>query len=413
MHRVLVIPAETHPTDHSFLEEVHAKSERLQRHFLLRSRTEARGTRERWHQAYVETMPLRSPVRLMATLAVYLLDLRYLPRLWEHARTKAIDAVYVRDLTFPLLLALVLRPWARWSVIYQKSFPHELRWFDPEQVARYRLPWLFVLARRIEGPLLRALLRRCDVVVPISTSMATDLIEQDGCKKERVHVFGMGVTRSALETPAPSPRSAGDPLRLVYVGTLARSRRLNVLLDAILIARDEFGVDVTLTILGGTDDEVSQMRADVSERSLGDWVVVPGRVPRSEVYALMARHHASAIYIARDPRFRVASTTKLLEGLVVGQPCICTDSVKMHSEVAAAYGTVILTDDTARGFAEGIEDLDRRWDEVAIRARELRERVYADYAYDAARERMDRLISDSVDRRRSHGDLQTDEPLGN
>jgi len=248
-------------------------------------------------------------------------------------------------------------------------------------------------SRRIELRILRLLMRHADAVIPISALMGEDLVAEGWCRPERVHPFGMGVTTAARRVPSPPSRSPGDRLRLVYIGTLDRSRGLERLLDAVVLARDRHGVDVELSMFGGTPEQVRAMRQEVVVRRLSDRVDVPGRLPRHDLYSRMASCHAAAIFIGRDPRYRIASTTKLLESLAVGLPCVATDAVAMHVDVAAASGAVLLSDDTAEGFAGAIARLESDWEVLAARAVEERDLVQEWYSYDRARERMDSLVT--------------------
>jgi glycosyltransferase involved in cell wall biosynthesis len=395
--RMLVIPAEVHPCDHSFLEEIHTRDDsRVRRTFLMRS-TEARHTESReWNRARVEVFPLRSSWRLLAGLGVYGFEARYLPHLLRITRRERPHVVFVRDLTFPFFLALLLRPWTKWKVMYQRSFPHEHGWFDPHRLAQYRSPWAYRTARALELRLLRWLLRSADAVIPISERMGEEMIAQGICRRDRMHVFGMGVTKHVLEVGPPPPRGPGSQLRLVYVGTLTLRRRIERLMEAVMIARERHGIDARLTVLGGTASEVQELSAVVARHSASAHVGVRGRIPRDQVYEVMASHHAGAIFIARDPRFVVASTTKLVESLAIGLPCVCTDAVAMHQEMSDRTGAIVMTDDTAEGFAAGIARLDSRWDEFSTRASSARAPVFEEFSYERARDRLETIVLDLV-----------------
>lgn len=391
--RMLVVPAENHPSDHSFLEEVHTRdASRVERTFFMRSTQAVHAQEGRWNRAKLDLLPLRSSNAIVAGLAVYFLDLRYIPHLWRVARRERPHAVYIRDLTYPLLFALLMRPWWHWKVVYQRSFPHEFGWFDPQRVNQYRLPWLYTLARQVELPLLRWLLGVADAVIPISSRMGAELVAAGTCHPGRVHPYGMGVTRDILEVGDPPTRSTGSELRLVYVGTLVARRRIERLVEAIGIAVEKHGVDAHLTVLGGTPDEAIALRARTEQLGLASRVRIAGTIARKDVYREMVQHHAGAIFIARDPRFRVASTTKMIESLAVGLPCVATDAVDMHAEFVDNGEAVLVTDDSAAGFAAGIARLDAEWSTHVERARSRRHAVYEANSYEGARRTMEDLI---------------------
>lgn len=391
--RMLVIPAECHPTDHSFLEEVHTRdASRVARTFFMRSEAVSAPERRRWNEADLELIPLRSSSRLLAGIAVYFLDLRYLWHLTRLARRERPHVLFIRDLTFPLLFALALRPWLRWRVVFQRSFPHEHGWFDPQRVQKYRSPGLYRFARRVELHLLRLLLGQADAVIPISDRMAEELVTEGVCERARVHAFGMGVTHDVVGAGFPPVREPGTELRLIYVGTLVARRGIERLLEAVGLAHSEHGVDARLTVYGGTPDEVQALRLRADALGLGDRVSIRGQIARSRVYREMTLHHAGAIFVGRDPRFRVASTTKLIESLAVGLPCIATDAVAMHGDYVRQGEAVLLSDDTAAGFAAAIARLEAEWSSIAERALARRESVYRANSYEGARASMEDLI---------------------
>ena len=168
------------------------------------------------------------------------------------------------------------------------------------------------------------------------------------------------------------------------------------LIEAMSIARARHGIDAQLTVLGGTAEERAALLDVVAHHAAQSFVHVKVRVPRQQVYEVRAQHHAGAIFIARDPRFVVASTTKLVESLAIGLPCVCTDAVAMHEQLAQRTGAIAMSDDTAAGFAAGIAQLEANWEHFAARANAARQPMHDEYSYENARARMEQLVIDLV-----------------
>jgi glycosyltransferase involved in cell wall biosynthesis len=384
---LLVVPAERFPTDESFVEEVLARSEPDLRTTILFRATKFRDDYpESWGTARIAVLSPRP--RVLGSFAVYFFDPRVALRIFRIARNARVDAVLARDQTLPLFLALVGRPWKRWKVLYQRTYPHETSWFEPARVSRYRLPWLHVLARRVEWAILKRLLPHADAILPISAAMGEDMTRDGLCPPDRVHPFGMGVSRAILELDPPTQRSPGDPLRLAYVGTMAPERGLPRLLEAVRIVREQAGIDARLTMYGGTPNEIDSLTRERDRQGLAEFVELPGYVDRANLYSLLRGHDAGAVFVARDPRYRIASTTKLIESLALGMPCVATDAVSMHFDLAEQSQAMVITDDTADGFARGIVELEENWAGLADSARGRRREVYALHAYESARRRL-------------------------
>lgn len=397
--KVLVFPAEEYPCHHSFLEEVFTRTpDDLCAHFLMRTRAVGPARPATWNEATVETLSMVPSSSILRWIRSYATDLRIVPRLWRTLRHESPDVVFVRDMTFPFLVALLLRPWSDYAVVFQKSFPNEMRWFDRAWVNAHKLPWLWTACRHVENHVLHRALRHADAILPISPLMGQELIERWDLPKERVHPFGLGIDPG--DTAGPSSRDHGA-VRLVYVGTLAATRRIDVMVRAFARASKALGPDRTsLTILGGSDDEVAKLRSLVIELGVDDVVELTGRVPRETVYRQLSEHDAGAVFIAHDPRFWVASPTKLIESLAFGLPVVATAACALNRDLADSTGAVIVTDDSEEDFARGIVELVENFDTLAANAASARPRILREYDYAEIRRDVVSVLRGAVARRR-------------
>jgi hypothetical protein len=123
----------------------------------------------------------------------------------------------------------------------------------------------------------------------------------------------------------PVSALAGDPrLRLIYVGSLSRSRGCAMMLDVM----ERLGPDEAVLYLGGTFAS-PDMEAEARERlarGLADRVELLGRVPPAELPRYLAA--ADVVWVPSLPSRQYSHPTiptKLLEGMTVGLAALVSD----------------------------------------------------------------------------------------
>ena len=390
--KVLIIPFERHPSQQSFLEEVFTHSQApYDSIFLMRSRQIIEEATVTWGKARVFLFPEHSTNRLLRNLAKYFMDLRFALALFRLFRKEHPDVVLVRDLTFPLLVTLTLRKVFHFIAIYQRTFPYEYSWFDPDRVKNYRFPALWKVCRSIESALLNQLLHEADAILPISQFMKDDLVASELLDPDKIHPFGMGIDDRIIDSirltqhGTPTTKKA---INLAYVGTLAGARRIDQLLKAIaLVVKQSPTKRIHVDFIGGETNDIEQLRLTVAELGLHESVSFLGRLPRAQLYEKMATYDCGLVYIPNDPRYWVSCPTKLVECLSIGVPCVATDTARINLDLAEQTKAVVIAGADAQSFAEGILQFLQTPDTYSRAAIESRERIQTEYSYEAMRSR--------------------------
>ena len=148
-----------------------------------------------------------------------------------------------------------------------------------------------------ESLLQRAALQ-ADATVVVSPTVAMDLQSRYGIRGE-LKVIPNGV---AMRTPRrighlhddvrSSASSSGFPLRVIWVGTSAYNKRLDLAVEACKIARAR-GQDISLTVVG-----IPVESAGLEPASDGSWLTWLGAVSPGEMDALY-RHHDILFFPSR------------------------------------------------------------------------------------------------------------------
>jgi glycosyltransferase involved in cell wall biosynthesis len=189
---------------------------------------------------------------------------------------------------------------------------------------------------------------RADATVIVSPTVAMELQSRYGIRGE-IKVIPNGV---AMSTPhrighlpddvRGSASSNGFPLRVIWVGTSAYKKGLDLALEACKIARAR-GQDISLTVVGMPVES-----AGLEPASSGGWLTGLGAVPHREMEALYRRHD-----ILLFPSRSETCPMTVLEALAAGLPVIGSSVVQWLIQGA---GEVVAGEDP-RAYAEALRVL--------------------------------------------------------
>ncbi len=133
--------------------------------------------------------------------------------------------------------------------------------------------------------------------------------------RHKVHInVGMGLAEIAdIEA---TPRGTGEPFRLIYAGRLLSWKGVHLAIRALAHALAQ-GADATLTVVGDGPARrgLEQLAGDLG---IADRVCWRGEVPRQQLLAMYAGHHAFLF-----PSLHDAGGTVVLEAWAHALPVIC------------------------------------------------------------------------------------------
>jgi glycosyltransferase involved in cell wall biosynthesis len=185
----------------------------------------------------------------------------------------------------------------------------------------------------VGGALVDRAAMSCDLLLPISDAMAAHYRAKG--RRGPTEALPMGVSGAAFQAPPP-PRGYVEAL---YVGSLDRNRRLELLLGALARAR-RARPELRLTFLGSARRPASLdfLRERAAALGLGDAVRFEPAVPRGQVAARIAAADLGVSPVPPTPYFLLSSPTKLMECLGVGRPVVATDIPDQKALLEASGG---------------------------------------------------------------------------
>lgn len=220
--------------------------------------------------------------------------------------------------------------------------------------------------------LFRHVLLRTDHIFVQSKRMAAELIAK-GIDHKRITPVPIAIDLQELEAAV---RDHSDPFlgrkAIVHLGSLARARRPEILIDVLSAVRKRVP-DALLALIGdASESDMAFLKSYVAGAGLERQVIVTGRMAREHALKL-ARHAAVCLLaIPPEPHDQAAAAARLLECLALGRPVVTSDAPDLASMIeesgaglVAAYEAEALAEavstllsDPARAEAMGARGLD-------------------------------------------------------
>jgi glycosyltransferase involved in cell wall biosynthesis len=292
----------------------------------------------------------------------YLANMAHYLRALFGADRRRYHAIQVRDMPLVALLGLVAARLKRLPFFYWMSFP------APEgqiMLARKRglsmglAAYLFPLLWRgwfYHFVLYRIVLPLADHVFVQSERMRDDLAAR-GISPAKLTpvVMGVDLERSVPEriTAAEEPRLMGKRV-LVYLGTLARGRQIEILFDVLRRVRERYA-DALLVLVGEAEDQAQErwLRSRARDAGVADAVLFTGWLPIEEGWRYV---RAAEVGLAPYPRGSLldsGSPTKVIEYLALGVPVVANDNPDQERVLRDGGGGLCVQLDAAQ-FADAI-----------------------------------------------------------
>lgn len=296
--------------------------------------------------------PLKSKSKAIFKINYWFADATYLMnQLWHRP-----DAIQCRDKYWASLVGLFVARILCVPFFYWCSYPFP----EHDAIVAELLPGF---RRRIGQAkaslrfllLYRWICRRADHVFVQSERMKQDM-HAYGIPLNRMTPVPMGVAARIFDW-AKSNQIPVVPNRIVYLGTLAAVRKLDMLLDAFLLVKQSVP-SATLMFVG--DGDVPAERQALIHRAnalgLADTVTFTGFVPMEEAWALSASAAVCLSPFYPTPVLASTSPTKLVEYLALGRPVVCNDHPE-QSKIIQESEAGICVPWSALAFATAISTL--------------------------------------------------------
>jgi len=282
-------------------------------------------------------------------------------KIFRLIRQENYHCILVKDKFISALLAIVIGRYQKTKFIYWLSypFPEDSLYQARNGSARYPIfyfirGWLFsVLLYRVIMPV-------ADHVFVQSEQMKNDVIAK-GIFAGKLTAVPMGVeiTEVPHHKDFPITERKNEDKKIVYIGTLARVRRLDFLVRAVSLVRKQVpGVKLYLAGVGDDPADEQLIINEAVRLGIAGAVVITGFLPIMEIrkYIQTADVCVSPFY----PTFILNSTspTKLIEYMAMGKAVVANDHPEQKQVLRDSAGGLCVPY-REEAFADAIVELIR------------------------------------------------------
>ncbi len=254
------------------------------------------------------------------------------------------DAVQIRDLTVIALIALLICKIKKKPFFYWLSYPQ-----SEGQVQRAKargvgagMKYWFPLLQGSLGKFLlyKIILPNADHIFVQSDNMRAALAQQH-IPFEKMTPVPMGVDLEAIDV-MPEPLTNHLLLNkrvLVYLGTLDRTRQIDVLFDA--LKRIKMVIpNVLLVLAGDTEDGTYRtwLKQQAVTHSVADDVFWTGWLPTDQAWRYLVSAELGLSPFPRGLLLDMASPTKAVEYMALGLPVIANDNPDQAKVITESGG---------------------------------------------------------------------------
>ena len=263
------------------------------------------------------------------------------------------DIIQVRNDVFSALLALYISRKYNIPFVFQYSFPKGVY---KVQKSEKRYSYYF---GKFESCITKYILRKADLIFPISKWMEEELIKE-GIPKSKMMPLPMGVNYELF-----SPKKDGSEIRehynlndvqvISYIGVMDKLRELSLLICAFSNVR-EHRDNVKLLMVGDGNDKLNLEKL-ADGLGIKDDVIFTGQVPYFDVPFFIAAADVCLCPVPPLDIYKVSSPTKLFEYMVMRKPVVANEEIPEQKEVIGESGGGVLVKFEDESFAEGIIEL--------------------------------------------------------
>ncbi|MBA3564566.1 MAG: glycosyltransferase [Gammaproteobacteria bacterium] len=263
------------------------------------------------------------------------------------------DIIQIRDKFVVGVLCVFSAKLRRSRFVYWLSYPYaEGRVLDAKE-GRALVPWLSLVGGKVAGWLLyRVIMPQADHNFVQSEQMLLEVAAK-GIPVESMSAVPMAVSDELLLKPIA--RVEADTI--LYLGTLLRVRRLEVLIEALGIVKQTHPAARLIFVGDGETPQDRLFLEQVTEKlGLSDAVEFTGMLPMSKAHDRAAAAAVCVSPFFPTPVLRTTSPTKLSEYMALGRPVV-VNSHPEQSLVIEASGAGFCVDWSAAEFADAISRL--------------------------------------------------------
>lgn len=152
----------------------------------------------------------------------------------------------------------------------------------------------------------------------------------------------------------PSRQGFASSTSFLYIGSITRYRKLELLIDAAAELKKNLGGEFKL-VFAGPDNSQGFYQNRVKQLELDDQVKFLGAVPYTEIPELLHRFQVAIAYVPTEPKdWTYQPTLKVLEYLALGIPVLAS-KVAPNEEITDQFHNGLVVENNVESWAQGMQ----------------------------------------------------------
>ncbi|MDO5034506.1 MAG: glycosyltransferase [Actinomycetaceae bacterium] len=231
------------------------------------------------------------------------------------------DVIHAQSVFPGILVAQVLAEY--WGVPYGITEHRESTLYHPEDTPRFKL--------------VQSAVQQADFRFGVSSNFAQELEKKYGAPFD---ISTLPVPDSFFNRPIHvNDQPSGTPTRFVHISSLERRKRVEETILALKAVR-EMGENVSLDVIGGTDERIEELKQFVSDNEVSGSVNVLGRIARSDLPEILSNYDVFVMVSSIETAGMVFAESQAL-----GVPVIASASLGGAYMVQEETGVLVPVDD--------------------------------------------------------------------
>ena len=292
--------------------------------------------------------------------------------LFGQLKNNGYDFIQVKDKFISAIFAIIAAKIYKTKFIYWLSFPFPEASIYQARTGVARYP-IFYLIRGIffKKILYKLIMPLSDHIFVQSEQMKYDVAEE-GIRQNKLTAVPMGVSLNDIPYIEPALNNKSTGKSIVYLGTLARERRIDFLVRVLNIVKQDIE-DVTLHLVGdGEDLEDRNVILNEAEKyGINSSVRITGFLDRGKAFEYVRTSSVCVSPFYPIPILNSTSPTKLVEYMAMGKPVVVNDHPE-QKKLVEETGCGICVKYSEQEFADAIIKILKNlsyWSEKGINGR--------------------------------------------
>ena len=301
----------------------------------------------------VFVVPCRYSEGLLKVLTKILYALRRMRFLFNNFKKEKYNMIFVRDSIIDGLLALYIKRRYKVPFVFEMPNPIEQSGEWRKFHSKHKYFWYFI--SKIEAHLTMHILHKADLVLPTTKWMKEDFAKK-GIERSKMMPYPNGIDTSRFsDADGEAIRrqyNLKDSSVVVYIGTLDKIRRLDVLIHTFSKVKKS-RKDVKLLMVGDGTDK-SNLEELANDLGIKDDTIFTGQVYSNEVQNFIAIADVGVSPVPPLDFYKLSSPIKMFEYMAMRKTVVANEEIPEQKEVIEESGGGVLVKFEAESFADGI-----------------------------------------------------------